>query len=163
MYNRKSRISAILIIVTAVLLIGLMVMMPFLQYKQIEGDNGLGIAIGLIFIVGIGYPVIYVSSIPFVIVAIIFGIMMFKQKSRKKLIAYNVRMLITTCVLLPFIAGGLLIGSEMIINSTLGAFPIIYLVVVALAYVASLVMQIVAIVQLKKSPEEEAPTAVQEQ
>ena len=130
-------------------------MLPFLQYKEIEGENGLGIAIGLIFVVGIGYPIIYVSSVPFVIVAVVFAILILRQQSRKKLISYNVRLLIATCVLLPFIAIGLFIVSEMLFNSTLGVFPIIYTILLALAYIASLVTQIVAIVLLKKSPEEE--------
>ena len=98
---------------------------------------------------------IYASAIPFAIVALIFGIIMLKQQSRKKLISYNVRLLIATCVLLPFIAIGLFIISEMLFNSTLGVFPIIYTILLALAYIASLVTQIVAIVLLKKSPEEE--------
>lgn len=158
MYNRKSRVSAILTIVAAVLLIGLMVMLPFLQYYS--GDSeGLGEAIGivvtLVIVLVVGYGLTYVSSIPFVIVGVVFSILMFRQQSRKKLISYNVRMLITTCVLLPFLVIGLTVASEMIFSSTLGVFPIIYTAVVGLAYLASLVMQIVTIILLKKSPDED--------
>ena len=161
MYNKKSRISAILLIVTVALLIGFMIMLPFLQYKQVDGDGDLGAAIGsaveIIIVIVFAYPAIYVSSATFCIVALVFGIKMFKQQSRKKLIGYNKRMLITTCVILPFLAFGLAFGSEMLFNSTLGVFPIIYTVLIALAYLACLVMQIVTIILLKKMPEEVMP------
>lgn len=156
MYNKKSKISAILAIITAALLIGFMILLPFLQYKQGEGDN-LGTAFALILIIIYGYPLLYVGTIPFSIVGLIFGIKMLKQQSRKKLISLNVRMLITTCVLLPVIAVGLMFTSSIIFHSTLGLFPSIYIVVASLAYVAGLVTQIVTIVLLKKSPEESVP------
>lgn len=159
MYNKKSRISAILLIVTVALFIGLMVMLPFLQYQQAEGDGDLGTAIGAAVEVMIsiifGYSVIYVSSAAFTIVALVFSIKMLKQQSRKKLIKYNKSMLIATCVILPFFIFGFAFGSGMLFHSTLGAFPIVYVVLIALAYLACLVMQIVTMVLLKKMPEEE--------
>ena len=157
MYNKKSKLSAVLTIVTAILLIGLMIMLPFLQYKTADDSEDLS---GLIVVVVIiyGFPLVYGSSIPFAIVALIFGIKMLKQQSRKKLISFNTRMLITTCVLLPFLAIGLYISAALIFNSTFGLFPIIYFVVTALAYIADLIAQICTIVALKKSPEETALT-----
>lgn len=160
MYNKKSKISAILVLVTAALLIGFMILLPNLQYKQTDDDN-IGTAFGLIFLIVYGYPVVYAGSIPFAIVALVFGIKMLIQKDRKKLISYNVRMLITSIILLPFIAVGMYMASTMVFNSTLGALPIVYVIVMALSYVAGLVMQIVSIVLLKKAPVEE-PAAQEE-
>lgn len=150
MYNRKSKVSAVLAIVTAVLLIGLMVLIPFLQYKQSEGDN-IGIVLSIIIIFIFGYPLIYVSSFAFAIVALVFGVKMLIQQSCDKLISYNVRMLIATFVLAPFLALGLAIGSGIIFQSTLGLFPIIYIIAIAVAYVACFIAQIVTIIVLRKS------------
>lgn len=157
MYNKKAKVSACFTIITAALLTGFMIMLPFLQYKAADG-NGLAVGIALIIVVAYGYPLIYASSIPFAIVALIFGILMFKQQSRKKLISYNVRMLITSCVLLPFLAVGLIIGSGMVFHSTFELFPIIYFVATVLSYIGGIVTQIVTIVILKKSPEEDTAT-----
>ena len=131
-------------------------MLFFLQYETDEGD---GIATGFaIFIMIIyGYPLILASSIPFAIVALIFGIKMLIQQSRKKLISYNVGMLITSCVLLPFMVVGFMIGSGIIFKSTLKLLLIILIVVIAIAYVVGIIAQIATIVVLKKSPEESAP------
>ena len=151
MYNRKSKTSGILAIVTAVLLIGFMVLLPFLLYNtQLEGLEALLIIFTFIF----GFLPLYASAVPFVIVALIFGIKMLKQQARKKLISYNVRMLITTCVLLPLLAWGMISSIEVITKSALGLFPVIYTIVTALAFIAGLITQIVTIVVLKKSPEE---------
>ena len=152
MYNRKSKISAILAIITAVLLIGFMVMLPFLHYNIDEG-NGLAAFFIILFSI-FGYAIIYASAISFTIVALIFGIKMLKQQSRKKLISFNVRMLITTCVLLPFLAVGLIGSSGLIFQSTLRQFPTVYTIVLSVTYIADLITQIVTIVLLKKSPEE---------
>ena len=161
MYNRKSKISAILAILTALLIIGFLVMLPLLKYEQGEGDNA-GAVIGLILIIIYGYPLIYASAIPFAIVALIFGIKMLRQQSRKRLISLNVRMLITTCVLLPFLIVGFVMGSAMVFHSTLGLFPPIYVIVTSISYIAGLIAQIAAIIILKKSPEESAPAVPEE-
>ena len=152
MYNRKSKVSAILAIITAGLLIGFMILLPFLP-NNIGEENGLAIFFIVLFSI-FGYAIIYASAIPFAIVALIFGIKMLKQQSRKRLISFNIRMLITTCVLLPFLAVGVIGSIGSILQSKIGPFPIIYTVVVAVAYLACLITQIVTIVVLKKSPEE---------
>ena len=152
MYNRKSKTSAILAIITAILLIGFMVLLPFLRYNA-EENNALA-AFFIIFFSIFGYAIFYAGAISFTIVAFVFGVKMLKQQSRKKLISFNVRMLITTCVLLPFLAVGLIGSSGLIFQSTLKLFPTIYTIVVSLAYIAVLITQIVTIVVLKKSPEE---------
>lgn len=157
MYNAKSKVSAVLAIVTALLLIGFMIMLPLLQYKA-EGENGLAISLTLIIVMAYGYPLVYASSIPFVIVAIIFGIKMLKQQSRKKLISLNVRMLITSIVLTPFLAAGLMLTSSLTSLSTLGLFPVIYVIIMAAAYAVGIISQIVAIILLKKSPAEDVQT-----
>ena len=161
MYNKKSKASAIIAIITAVLLVGFMILLPFLLYQQGEGDdlgNAIGAIVGLIY----GYPLIYASAIPFAVVALVFGIKMLKRQERKKLIYYNVSMLITTCVLLPFLTVGLIIGSNLIFYSGLGMLPPICCAIVSLAYIAGLIIQIVTIVLLKKSPEENVPPVTEQ-
>ena len=159
MYNKKSKLSAILTIVSAIFVIGIMVLLPFLLFNtELEG---LGAPIVMIFSILFGYIPLYAGGIPFVVVGLIFGIKMLKQQSRKKLISLNVRMLITTCVLLPFIAFGLATSRDMLLQSALGLFPIIYAVVTALAYIACLIAQIVTVALLKKSPEESEPTVTE--
>ena len=151
MYNRKSKVSAILAIITAVLLIGFMVLLPFLP-NNVGEENGL--AVFFIVLFGLfSYAIIYASAIPFTIVALIFGIKMLKRQSRKMLISFNVRLLITTCVLLPFLAVGVTGSIGTILQSKLGLFPMIYTVVVSTFYIACLITQITTIVVLKKSPE----------
>ena len=165
MYNKKSKASAILLIITAVLLVGLMILFPFLQphiEDSSDASEGIGAAFGVLFFI-IGCFPLYAGAVSFVIVASVFGIKMLKQQLRSKLISYNVRQLIATCVLLPFIAVGLIICSALFANSTLGIFPIIYVIIVALAYVASLITQIVTIPLLKKMPEQEVVLPVVEQ
>ena len=153
MYNKKSKTSAILTIVTAILIIGFAIMLPLMQYNTPEDSDDLS---GLVMIVVIiyGFPSAYLSSIPYVIVALIFGSKMCKQQDRKKLISLNVRMLITTCVLLPVFAFSMAFCSELIKNSTWGLMPIVYTIVMAVTYIASLIAQIATIVALKKSPEQ---------
>lgn len=160
MYNKKSKVSAWLAILTALLLSGFMIMLPFLQYKTAEGD-GLGVGIALILIIIYGYPVIYLSSIPFIIVALVFGIKMLIQQSRKKLISLNVRMLITSIVLTPFLVAGFIFAGGIAFHSVLGVFPIIYAVLIALAYAAGIIAQIATIIILKKFPAEDVPTVTE--
>ena len=159
MYNKISKVSAILTIVSAVFVIGIMVLLPLLLFNtELEG---LAAPFVLIFSLIFGYLPLYAGAVPFVIVGLIYGSKMLKQQSRQKLISFNVRMLITTCVLLPFIAFGLTSSRELFFQSTFGLFPLIYTVVTALAYVAGLITQIVIIVVLKKSHEESEPTATE--
>lgn len=158
MYNKKSKVSAWLAIAAALLLAAFLIFLPFLQYKQADGDN-LGTAFALIFMIIYGFPILYASSIPFVIVALVFGIKMLIQQHRKKLISLNVRMLITSVILAPFIVVGFIIAGGIAFNSVAGLFPLIYTVVIALAYGGGIVAQIVAIILLKKSPAEETLTA----
>ena len=172
MYNKKSKASAILAIITAVLLLVLMILLPFLLLNVEIADNpdadtgeGIGTAFAVLFGVVfaiIGYIVFYVSAIPFVIVGLVYGIRILKQQSRAKLIAHNRSLLIAACVLLPFLVVGMILSGLLILNSAFGVFPIIYLVIVALVYLASLIAQIVVIGQLKRMPEEVAPTAVEQ-
>lgn len=159
MYNKRSRVSAILAILTALLLIGLMILVPFLKFQPNEGEELGGIA--LIIIIPIGYPLIFGGSAITSIVALIFGILMLKQKDRDRLISLNVKFLIAICVMLPVIAAGLAISSMMIIQSTLGKLPIIYMAILAAFYLATLIALIVTIVVLKLSHEK--PTKMNEE
>ena len=151
MYNKKSKAPAILTIITAILLIGYIVMLPILL-NSTEMEFGEVIAIIFVGLI-VGFLPLYASAIPFFIVALVFGVKMLKQQERKKLISLNVRMLITTCVLLPFLALGLTTTVGMVPQSW-GVFPVIYGIATALFYVASLIVQIVTIVKLKKMPDE---------
>ena len=160
MYNRKSKASAILAIVTAVLFVGFMVLLPFLMTGA--GDNYGFAAIFVVMFGILGYIPIYLSAVAFVIVALIFGIKMLKQQSREKLISYNVRMLITTCVLLPFLIIGVVVSAALIFAPGIGLVSTIYFAVLALAYIGGLAAQIVAIVLLKKSPEKEVAADTEE-
>lgn len=157
MYNKKSKASAILSLITILLLVGLMIWLPFMQIKTEEG-NELGAGLAAFVTILFGYPLIYIASCVFGIVALIFSILMLKQQARKKLIGYNVRMLITACILLPVLAIGLYIGCNIIFQTVTGVWPIIYTMLAVAAYLASLISYIVSIVALKKSPEEAPAT-----
>ena len=151
MYNKKSKLSAILTIVSAFLVVGFMALIPIL----LQNSNLDGLAIAIMIIFGIvTYLPMYAGSLAYVIVALIFGGKMLKEQSRKKLISLNTRMLITTCVLLPVMVWGVFSNIDLVSQSKMGVFPVIYVVVMALGYIAALVAQIVALVLLKKSPEE---------
>ena len=164
MYNKKSKISAILALITVALLIALMILLPFLRPYTEETDDpeaNLGAGIGAFFsvLLGIiGYIVFYIVAIPFVIVGLVYGIKMLKQQSRKKLILFNRGLLITTCVMLPILVVGMIISSALVFNSTFGVFPVIHTVLTAVAYIAGLIAQGIVLAQLKKMPEETAPT-----
>ena len=151
MYNKKSRISAILALANAALFIGFMIIFSTLKYSA---EGGLSAAFFIFLFGAYGSVLVYVSSIPFVLVSLIFGVKMLLQKSREKLISFNKRLLIATCVLLPFIALGLIYVADLFLMSAIGQFPGIYTFFIGALYVVGLITQIVTIVVLKKSPEE---------
>ena len=158
MYNKKSKVSAVFAIIAALLLVGIMILFPFLMSNtELEGAEVLVIIFAFI----LGFIPLYASAAPFVLVALIFGIKMLKEQSRKKLISFNVRMLITSLVLLPILTWSLITSSGLIAESSFGLFPVIYTIATALAYVGGIVAQIVTIAILRKSPEE-VPTATEE-
>lgn len=155
MYNKTSRVSAILLLVSVVLLVGFLAMLPNLQYQTEQGGaEAIGAAFLVLISVVLGYLPTYIISIIYAIVALVFGIRMLVEKTRDKLIKFNRRILIASCVLLPFFVFGLVMSGGMIAGSQLGVFPTIYTILVAIAYVANIVTQIVTLVKLKKSPEE---------
>ena len=156
MYNGKSKISASLALITALLLIGFMILLPFLLHN-ISEDVGIA-AFFIVLLSLLGDIAIYASAIPFAIVALVFGLKMLKEQSREMLISLNIRMLITTCVLLPFLAAGVISSIGTISESRFGVFPIVYTVIVTLSYVACLIAQVVTIIVLKKSPVKPAQT-----
>ena len=151
MYNKKSKVSAILSLVAPALVFGLLVLCPILlRYTAIEGLAILALILTTVW----GFLPLYFGGIAFVATSFAFGGKMIKGQSRKKLIYYNVSMLIASTVLLPFLAIGIFLNSALIAESVLGVVPIIYVVITALAYLAAWVNYIVTIVRLKKSPEE---------
>ena len=158
MYNKKSKASAILAIITAVLIVGFLILLPLLLFNtQLEFGEVIALIIaGLIF----GFLPLYASGMPYFIVALVFGIRMLKEQSRKKLISFNKSLLIATCVLLPFLMLGIGMCSSIVRSSATGIIIVIYAIATVLAYLAGLIAQIIALVQLKKSPEEtELPVA----
>ena len=159
MYNSKSKGSAILTIVAAVLLAGFLILLPFLRIKVDENVAGAGFAAFFGTLFGIyGYVAIFLSGTPFFIVALIFGVKMLREQQQDKLISLNVRMLIAALILLPFLVVGGMLGSVLILGSQLGLLPLIYAIVIAIIYLAAIVSQIVAIVALKKPPKENSAT-----
>ncbi|MCH5165421.1 MAG: hypothetical protein J1G01_03365 [Clostridiales bacterium] len=156
MYNKKSRVSAIMAITNAALFIGFMIMFSTLTYNAEKG--GLSAAFFIFLFGAYGSVLVYASAIPFVLVSLIFGINMLFHKTREKLISYNKRLLIATCVLLPFIALGLTYVAELFLMSAINLFSGIYTFFIGALYVAGLITQIVTIVVLKKSSEESTAT-----
>ena len=156
MYNKISKGSAIVHILTAVLLVGLMILFVFLRPQVEEGGDvseGLGAAFSVLFFI-LGCIPLYLSSFSYTIVAVVFGSNMLKEQSRQELISYNRRPLIAALILLPFFVVGLFLASALFSDSTLGVFPVLYAIVAALAYLASIIAQIVTIAKLKRTPEE---------
>ena len=159
MYNRKSKASAITAIVASALMFGLMIMLPIVGIQWEE--FGMAAIFVIIFVFG-AYILIYASALPFAIVALVFGIRMLKQQSRQKLIFHNKSVLIAACVLLPFLALGVGFGINFAFAAKLELIPLFYIILVACAYVASIVTAIVSLVLLKNSPEEIAPPPAEE-
>lgn len=155
MYRKKSIFSAVVAIVTIVMLVGLMVLIPNCKVQETEGNNALGIAIGLaIFVVPFGYPATYITSVVFCIVALVFSIKMLKSDEQDKLIHYNVSMLITSLVLSPLFLLEMLLMSMILFNSQLGVFPKLYVFALGIVYLTGIIAQIISIVILKKAPSE---------
>lgn len=150
MCNKRSIASGVLAILTALLLVGFMVSLPSMGL-DFEDENGFAVFFLAIF--GMyGYIVLYVSAIPYVIVALIFGFKMLKGRPQEEQISLNKRLLIATCVLALFIEGGLIYGL-MMFQSGFGIIPKVYSVVLMIAYFVTLVAEIATIVRLKKSPQ----------
>ena len=160
MYNRLSRASAISAVVAAVLMFGFLIMLPILGVDWQE--FGIGIIFVMAFVI-IAYILIYLSALPFAIVALVFGIKMLKQQSRKKLIAHNKSVLIATCVLLPFLAFSIIYGINFTFAARVNLTALLYTVLLGCAYLASLITSIVSLVLLKKAPEQTSPQEEQTQ
>ena len=153
MYRKKSIFSAIVAIVTILMLIGLMVLIPNCQVQETEGNEALGIALGLMFlVVPFGYPSTYLTSFVFCIVALIYSIKMLKSDEQDKLIRYNVSMLITSLVLAPIFLLAMFLMSMILFNSQLGVFPKLYVFALGIVYLTGIIAQIVSIAILKKAP-----------
>lgn len=157
MYNKKSKASAVLAIVAALLMLGYLILLPItIRTSTIEGLE----IVALILVSAIFILPLYAGGLAFGITGLVYGGKMRKQQQRFKLISFNRGMLIATCVLLPFIAFGMLGSFSWISGSMLGVVPIIYTVLTVLAYLASLIVNIATLVALKKTPVEipaEAP------
>ena len=151
MFIKISRMSAILLLISAVLLVGFLVMLPNLQFQDSEKEDMLGFAIAMVIL---GLPLTYGASVIFTIIALILGILLLTKKTRKKLVGLNIGALVVSLVLLPAFAFALYIVGQLLVNSQLGAFPILYTILVALVYLMGIVTQIVTIARLKKAPEE---------
>ena len=159
MYNKKSKASAIITIVSAILVLGIMIMLPILfKFTKLEGWDSLNLIVAMIY----GFFPLYIAGIIYVIVGFVYGSRMRKQQLRKKLISHNLAMLITSIVIIPLFAWGLAACWGMMFNSVLGVFPTIYVLATMAMYLASLITNIVTVVKLKKMPDEVAATATAE-
>ena len=162
MYNKKSRISAILIITAAALLLGLMVLM----HVAFAGKNPTAGEVVSVFVYMLYFfwP-IYLGAFAFVVVGLIFGIKVLKQQRRKKLIRYNVATLITTFLAMPLLMFDCALAVDTLRfdvqigrTSAQNVLYVIFAVITTLCYLAALVAQIVAIVRLRRSPKEDDST-----
>ena len=156
MYHRISMVSAITAIVASALMFGFMIMLVLMPIHLEE--FGLGAIVVLLVVIG-AYALIFISALPFAIVSLVFGVRMLKQQSRQKLISHNISVLVTSCVLLPFLAIGVYVGVGVILGATLELIPLIYTIVLGCAYVTNLIASIVCLIFLKRSPEETPPPA----
>ena len=155
MYRKRSIFSAVVAIVTILMLIGLMILIPNCQVQETEdGQEALGLAFALLFVVAFGYPATYITSVVFCIVALVFSIKMLKSDEQDKLKRYNVSMLIASLVLLPFFAIEMLLLSSILFNSQLGVIPKIYVLALGVVYLIGIIARIISIVLLKKAPSE---------
>ena len=156
MYRKRSIFSAIVAIVTILMLIGLMILIPNCKVQEPEeGQEALGIAIALAFlVVPFGYPSTYLTSVVFCIVALVFSIKMLKSNQQDKLIHHNVSMLIASLVLAPFFLIEMLLMSTILFNSQLGVLPKIYVLALGVVYLIGIISRIISIVLLKKAPSE---------
>ena len=149
MYEKKVKITAISAIVAAGLLVGLMIILPFLITNNAQTN---GFAVFFMFVVSMfGDIAVYASAISFVIVAIVFSTRLLKTQSLEMLISYNKRLLIATYVLLPFLAAGMIANGGFIYPSKLGLFPLVYTIVASIAYLTCLIAQILSMSALKST------------
>lgn len=155
MYNRISKLSAISVLVAAALFIAFMVMVPFLNYTI---DEDLGAALFIFLFGAYSGVIIYVSQVPFVIVALVFGIKMLKEQSRERLVSFNKRMFIAALVLAPFVALGLAYVLSLFSISAIEIEQGIFTCVVTAVYAVCLIVPIVTIILLKRAPEESNAT-----
>ena len=149
-------VSLGLLFSVAALFVGFMILGPFVQIDW-GSDLSQGEAMGALVLTlfgGIGLFAMYLGGMAFTIVALIFGIKMLKRPARDRLISYTVRMLIATCVLLEPLFMGVITGIVLFPHSQLGVFPLVYLFVIAVVYLASLAAQIAAVAILKRLPQE---------
>lgn len=148
MNNLISKIIGMWTLVTAALLIAFMASVPFMQ-MNIDGAT-LGTAFILLLFAQYGNILIYVSEVPFVIVAVIFGIKMIIKTDPDRLFSLHKRMLITAFVLAPFVALGLAYVI-ILFTSTENRAPSLFPIAVAAVYGICLIAQIVGMIIQKKS------------
>ena len=176
MYNKKAKVSAILIIASIALFLALIVLIPIAfcfpdgpRVQAFLSDPGgytrsaiKGVWAMFIWIHYILWPnfwPMYIGAIIFVVVGLIFGIMMLKQQRRNKLIRYNVVTLVTIFLALPLLAFHVFMTFIMVSMGTLGIFYFGFGVSCALCYIAAIVAQIVTIVRLRRSSKEDSTTS----
>ena len=149
MNSKIAKVSAILTLATAALLVGYMILFRFMPYTLDEG--GLGVALFIFILFSYIGVIIYSSSSIFALVALIFGIKMLRAQESDRQISLNKRMLIAACVLLPFVAVSLAYDIMLLYMKGVSAIAGIYAMVTAVVYIACIVTYIAAIVVIKKS------------
>lgn len=154
MYNKKSRISAILSLVTAALFVGLLLVFAF-SGMNLEGNIGAAL---LIFILGgYGLALFYAGSILAAVITFFCGLAMLLGKTQRRLISANKSLMILCIILLPFVALGMLYVGYLYYMVVDGLPRFIFTVVTGIAYFGCIVVSIVTLISLKRMPEYPAP------
>ena len=151
MYNKKSRISAILALATAALFVGLILVFRFSEMDF--GENNIGAAFFLFIFGGYGITLFYAGSILAAVIAFFCGLTMLLGKTQRRLISANKSLMILGIVLLPIVALGLTYIGYLYAMTVDGLLRVIYVAVAGVAYLGCIVVSIVTKRILKNMPE----------
>ena len=151
MYNKKSRVSAILALATAVLFIVLM--SAFYPIINTSKGRDIGAVLALLIFGQYGTIIFYSGAGATTLVTAICGLVMLFAKSRKRLISCNRSVKLWLAVLLIPTAVGLFFVGYFFYMFKLSEY--IVLVVLALAaYLACIVVSFITSARLKRMPAE---------
>ena len=143
----KSKLSGILVILAALLLIGFAFSYRFMDIKEID----LGGAFLLFFFGGYAFIIIFASAGLFALIAIIFGIKILRAQSNERLISLNKRLFIAEFVLAPFVGVGLAYAGMLYTMSTGGLVLGTLTFASVAAYGLSMIFNIGTIIALKRA------------
>ena len=155
MYNKKSRLSAILALATAALFVGLILILHFSELDF--GENNLGAAFFIFIVGGYGTVIFYAGSILAAVITFFCGLAMFLGKSQRRLIFANKSLMILGIVLFPIVALGLVYVGYLYGMTVDGRLRLIYTAVTGVAYLGCIVVSVITGRALKRMPD--APPA----